>query len=79
MDKVIYVTCPSCHGEYYVERSDYDGKPDAPCYCPFCRHEFVIRDGSPRPPVVTQAQHFVDNLMQVELDVLELQFSRLDF
>ena len=52
MDKVIYVTCPSCHGEYYVERSDYDGKPDAPCYCPFCRHEFVIRDGRPRPPVV---------------------------
>jgi hypothetical protein len=51
MDKVIYVTCPGCGGEYYLERADYDGKPDAPCHCPFCAREFLVREGSPRPPV----------------------------
>ena len=51
MDKVIYVTCPGCHGEYYVERSDYDGHPDALCHCPFCAREFAVREGAPRPPV----------------------------
>jgi len=51
VDKVIYVTCPRCAGEYYVEGSDYRGKPDAPCHCPFCATEFLIKDGKPRPPV----------------------------
>lgn len=49
--KIIYVTCPRCGGQYYLERSDYAGRPDAPCYCPFCGHEFAVRDGAPRPPV----------------------------
>lgn len=51
MDKVIYVNCPKCNGEYYLERSDYMGKPDAPCACPFCGAEFLVREGKPRPPV----------------------------
>jgi len=51
LDKVIYVTCPHCRGEYYVEGSDYQGKPAALCHCPFCATEFPIRDGNPRPPI----------------------------
>jgi hypothetical protein len=55
MEKVIYVSCPQCGGEYYLERSDYVGKPEAPCYCPFCAHEFSVREGKPRPPVENAA------------------------
>ncbi len=51
MEKISYVMCPRCQGEYYVERSDYFGKPDALCHCPFCAHEFAVRKGNPRPPV----------------------------
>lgn len=55
MDKVIFVNCPQCQGEYYVERADYEGQPDAPCICPFCHREFAVREGNPRPPVVARA------------------------
>ena len=51
MDKIIYVTCPGCGGEYYLERADYQGRPEAPCHCPFCAREFLVREGNPRPPV----------------------------
>ena len=54
MDKVSFVTCPQCQGEYYVERSDYLGKPDAQCHCPFCAHEFPVSRGNARPPVVSE-------------------------
>ncbi len=54
MDKVIYVVCPHCQTEYYVERSDYAGRPDAPCHCPFCAREFTIGEGNPRPPVIAE-------------------------
>lgn len=55
MDKVSYVTCPHCRGEFYVERSDYVGQPEAPCHCPFCHREFKASDGEPRPPLVAEA------------------------
>lgn len=48
--KVAFVLCPSCGGEYYVERSDYAEHPDAECHCPFCAHEFPVSDGNPYPP-----------------------------
>jgi predicted Zn finger-like uncharacterized protein len=57
VDKVSFVTCPECKGEYYVERSDYLGKPDGLCHCPFCAHEFPISRGNARPPVVESAAH----------------------
>ncbi|GEM_PF-118008 len=49
--KIAYVTCPSCKGEFYVERSDYAGRPDAPCYCLFCEHEFPVAQGNAYPPL----------------------------
>jgi hypothetical protein len=51
MSKVIFVICPSCQKEFYVETSDYINKPDAPCHCPFCAQEFAVREGKPRPPL----------------------------
>ena len=51
MDKVSYVNCPGCNGEFYVERAEYAGNPDAPCHCPFCSREFTAREGNPRPPL----------------------------
>ena len=51
MDKIMYVTCPKCAGEYYLERSDYVRNPDGLCSCPFCGNEFPVRDGNPRPPL----------------------------
>jgi predicted Zn finger-like uncharacterized protein len=48
--KVSYVTCPQCARQYYVERSDYLGKPEALCRCPFCGREFPVKDGAPHPP-----------------------------
>lgn len=51
MDKISFVTCPQCRGEYYIERVDYVRQPDAFCHCPFCGHEFAAREGSPRPPL----------------------------
>jgi hypothetical protein len=55
MDKVIFVNCPKCDGEYYVERSDYMGHPEALCHCPFCHHEFAVIEGKPRPWVTAGA------------------------
>ena len=52
MDKVSFVTCPACKGVFYLERSDYAGKPNAPCQCPFCQHPFQAFEGDPRPPLV---------------------------
>ncbi len=52
MEKVSYVKCPRCSGQYYIERSDYVGKPEAPCQCPFCGHQFQAREGDPRPALV---------------------------
>jgi len=57
MDKVSYVTCPHCQGEFYVERSDYVGHPEAPCHCPFCAREFKAGEGRPRPPLVADGSH----------------------
>ena len=51
MDKVIFVNCPKCQGEYYLEASDYRDNPDGLCHCPFCSFEFPVRDGNPRPPL----------------------------
>ena len=51
MDKIMYVTCPKCADEYYLERSDYVRNPDGLCSCPFCGHEFAVREGNPRPPL----------------------------
>jgi len=48
--KIAFVICPECKGEYYVERSDYAGRPDAECHCPFCSHEFPVSAGDPYPP-----------------------------
>ncbi len=47
MDKVSYVNCPECKGEFYVERAEYAGNPDAPVIALFApaslRPEKVIR------------------------------------
>lgn len=51
MEKISYVVCPACKREFYLEGSDYFGKPDAPCHCPFCAHQFAARQGNPRPPL----------------------------
>jgi hypothetical protein len=51
MDKVSYVTCPGCSRDFYVERSEYAGHPEAPCQCPFCLREFTAGEGNPRPPL----------------------------
>ncbi len=48
---ISYVTCPSCRGEFYIHRPDFEAAVDARCYCPFCRHTFGVQDGQPRPPV----------------------------
>jgi uncharacterized Zn-finger protein len=57
MDKIAFVTCPRCSGEYYIERSDYVGKPDAPCHCPFCGMQFTAGEGNPRPPLTVSERH----------------------
>jgi hypothetical protein len=33
-----------------VERSEYAGRPELLCHCPFCHHEFPVADGKPYPP-----------------------------
>lgn len=51
MEKIHYVACPNCRKEFYIEASDYGGRPEAPCHCPFCAHEFAAQQGNPRPPL----------------------------
>lgn len=44
MAKVNYVSCPSCHNEYYIERmlsNALAAKPDLALKCPFCKQEFT--------------------------------------
>lgn len=55
MNKISYLTCPRCGGEYYIERVDYVKQPDAPSHCPFCGLEFPASDGKPRPPLIPPA------------------------
>ena len=45
MAKVSYVTCPSCHKDYYVDRilSDVlETNPNQMLKCPFCKQEFKL-------------------------------------
>ena len=45
MAKVNYVSCTSCHKEYYVDRILSDAlieNPDLKLKCPFCRTEFQL-------------------------------------
>ena len=49
MAKVSYVTCTSCHREYYIDRilSDVlETNPDQPLKCPFCKQEFRLGEKS---------------------------------
>lgn len=51
VEKISFVRCPRCQGEYYIERSDYVNQPEALCHCPFCGLEFPALEGNPRPPL----------------------------
>ena len=54
MAKVSYVTCTSCHKEYYIDRilSDVlETNPDQPLKCPFCKQEFRLGQKSARRPM----------------------------
>jgi len=45
MAKVSYVTCPSCHKDYYIDRilSDVlETNPNQILKCPFCKNEFKL-------------------------------------
>jgi transposase-like protein len=45
MAKVNYVTCPSCHKDYYIDRILSDAlnvNPKQMLKCPFCKQEFNL-------------------------------------
>ena len=44
MARVNYVTCPSCGGDYYIERmlaKAMAANPRLQLRCPFCKTEFI--------------------------------------
>ena len=45
MAKVNYVTCPSCHKDYYIEKmlsKALAAKPSLMLKCPFCKLDFDL-------------------------------------
>lgn len=44
------VTCPHCGKQFHITTDDYREKPEGKyCFCIFCRKEFGVLDGKPRP------------------------------
>lgn len=47
MAKVNYVTCPSCHKDYYIEKmlsKALAAKPGLMLKCPFCKLDFNLEE-----------------------------------
>ena len=46
------VTCPHCSMRFHITVDDFRDHPESKyCFCIFCRKEFGVLEGKPRPPL----------------------------